>query len=403
MALKYVRPRKETNGSGDSYEDALNTFAGLTWGAHTYLVDGGTLRETITFSASGARLVALNMADRPVVDCEATRASGINLNSTTNCEVAGFAVTGQNAAAVNAAIRVTGSGHHIHHCYTYNNRHGIHLNGSANNRIRHNVVDVGRADDLAQGWGIRLNGSGSTGNDVEFNRVVSTRAVPSLYIVGSVFGHGIELSGAVANRVRYNELSAAMCDQIMLRATADDNLVEGNACYGTGMLDGIDALNSDGNILRLNTVIHPGDVPGHAGPCMAIGDDYGTGVAATNTTVAYNLLWADNRLCMSIRPLGAGFASVGNRLYRTNGEGDAVCNVNEGAGFVATNMAAWLAKGYVTSDTFGDPLVGVRGVPIPGSPLLTGRADGIARRDIRGFQSRKHIGAYGQATLMVQR
>lgn len=403
MAEVWVRPRKETNGSGTSYDDALNTFAGLTWGSNRYLVDGGTLRETIAFGASGAQLVALNLEDPPVVDCEGVRASGINLNSATNCEIAGFTVTGQNAAAVNAAIRVTGSGHYIHHCHTYNNRHGIHLNSAANIRVQHNLVDVGRADDPTQGWGVRLNGAGCTGYDVSWNRFVSTRAVPSLYVVGAMFGVCVELNTAGAGRVRFNTLNGAMCDQIIARGGSVGPVIEGNLAFGTGMLDGIDALNSDAVTLRLNTIIHPGDVPGHAGPCMAIGDDYGTGVASTNVTVAHNLLWANNRLCMSIRPLGAGFASTGNRLYRTNGDGDAVCNVNEGAGFVATNMTAWLAKGYVTEDTYGDPLVGQFGAPLVGSPLLTGRTDGIARRDIRGFQSRRHIGAYGQATLMRQR
>ncbi len=45
------------------------------------------------------------------------------------------------------------------------------------------------------------------------------------------------------------------------------------------------------------------------------------------------------------------------------------------------------------------PMVTTLGVPLPGSPLLTAGADLGHRRDIRGFQSRRHIGAYGAAQL----
>lgn len=52
------------------------------------------------------------------------------------------------------------------------------------------------------------------------------------------------------------------------------------------------------------------------------------------------------------------------------------------------------------SDTVGqDPMITPGGSPLPGSPLLTQGADLGYIRDIRGFQSRKHIGAYGAARL----
>ena len=404
MALKYVRPRKETSGSGNSYDDALNTFAGLTWGSDTYLVDGGTLRETVTFGASGAKVLGLNQQDLPVIDCEGIRPNGVNLNGAASCEVGHIIVLNQQAAAApNAAVRISGSTglHHVHHVRTQNCRYGLYVNNCPGVRLEDNFVDVGRADELAIGYGIRVNGAASIGTRIRRNEVVSTRVTPAQFIDLVAFGVAIEVYGGVDTEVDDNVLHAAMCDQFIARASASNLKIRRNVAFGPGMLDGLDVLDSDTALLELNTVIHSGDVAGHAGPCMAIGDDYGAGVAATNVTVRHNAMWANNRLCMSIRPLGAGFASVGNRLYRTNGDGDAVVNLNEGGGFVATNMAAWLAEAYVTDDTFGELLVNAAGVPLPGSPLLTERTDGVPRRDIRGFQSRRHIGAYGAARLIA--
>jgi len=50
------------------------------------------------------------------------------------------------------------------------------------------------------------------------------------------------------------------------------------------------------------------------------------------------------------------------------------------------------------ASTTVDPQITPEGKPLPGSPLLTGGADLGYVRDIRGLQSRKHIGAYGKAT-----
>jgi hypothetical protein len=50
------------------------------------------------------------------------------------------------------------------------------------------------------------------------------------------------------------------------------------------------------------------------------------------------------------------------------------------------------------SDVTADPRITPDGRPLPGSPLLTGGADLGYVRDIRGLQSRRHIGAYGKAT-----
>lgn len=62
-------------------------------------------------------------------------------------------------------------------------------------------------------------------------------------------------------------------------------------------------------------------------------------------------------------------------------------------------MAAASGHTLHGSSSTDDPLVNAAGVPLAGSPLLTDGADLGYRRDIRGFQSRRHIGAYGAAQL----
>jgi hypothetical protein len=113
MAEVWVRPRKETNGDGSSYENALNTFVGHTYSANIYRVAGGILRETITSGSNDAVFEALDFKDPPIIDCEVTRASGINLNLKLRNQVTGFKIINQKADAPNAAIRVTGSNHSI--------------------------------------------------------------------------------------------------------------------------------------------------------------------------------------------------------------------------------------------------------------------------------------------------
>jgi hypothetical protein len=397
MAMIHVDPRSPTNGAGTA-GDPKNTFAGITWTAgNTYLTYGGTFLETITLGANNVKVIAASKLDPPIVDCTSTLSAGINTNLRVGCEISGFVVKNQNAAAPNAAIRVTGSRHHIHHNTTLNSRHGIHLNSSFSNTIEFNNIDVGRTDDLVQGWGIRLNGAATLGNIVRGNRIICTRATPVMYSGGgAVYGEGIESFGATYNLIIGNILSPAMCDHILLKGTSIGNKVWANYCFGTGMLDGIDVLDSDANSIINNTIIHPGDVPGHAGPCMAIGDNYGSGVASTNTIVRNNILRANNRLCYSIRPLGAGFVVSNDRLYVTGITGDAVANVDEGGGLVATNMATWLAKAYVTDDTYGDPEVALDGT-IPSDSDMLGAGLHVAyMRDCTGkmFYNPPSVGAF---------
>jgi hypothetical protein len=66
---------------------------------------------------------------------------------------------------------------------------------------------------------------------------------------------------------------------------------------------------------------------------------------------------------------------------------------------LATFQAAHSAA---TGNLDTDPQITAAGTPMPGSPLLNQGADLGPRRDIRGFQGRKFIGAYGPARLVAE-
>lgn len=89
----------------------------------------------------------------------------------------------------------------------------------------------------------------------------------------------------------------------------------------------------------------------------------------------------------------------GDARYQIEGNRTAAGTYQVGA-TTYTDIAAFeAAHSYATDNSEGEPMVTAQGVPLPGSPLLTQGVDLGYRRDIRGFQSRRHIGAYGAAQL----
>ena len=75
-----------------------------------------------------------------------------------------------------------------------------------------------------------------------------------------------------------------------------------------------------------------------------------------------------------------------------------------GFGQSYTDIAAFeAAHSYATDNSEGDPMVTAQGVPLPGSPLLTQGVDLGPRRDIRGHQSRRFVGAFGAARMLRAR
>lgn len=104
-------------------------------------------------------------------------------------------------------------------------------------------------------------------------------------------------------------------------------------------------------------------------------------------------------------------------LYVLGGAVTPAAGSIDGNYYEAGSEALWLSAGGVDFATWKStysvdaastasevsPLVTANYAPLPGSPLLTQGVDLGWRRDIRGIQSRRHIGAYGRATMLRAR
>lgn len=393
MALRWVRPRAESNGSGTSYEDALNTFAGLTWGAHHYLVDGGTLRETITFGAgsNGARLFALNPLDPPIVDCEDTRASGIDLNAKVGCTVAGFMVVNQNAAPTNAGIRVSGSGHRVIGNFFRNCRVDIHVNNSAGNLIWGNGTELGNALTLTIAYHVRINGATSTGNRVGGGSIATGAAL--------TYGTGIEVYAGQDNRVERYRITARSIDGILLRAAATGNRVISNGLYGD-LKDCVALENAHGNFVHNNSVRQDGGI-GSTYPCIKLGNDFGAGDPSDENEVRNNMLWSATGLPIVLNQAGPANTFNGDRIWRAAGGTIARLDLFGGATDNFRSFAQWQADGYDADGTNADADWDDQLLLHAGSDLLTAGVDLGYLRDINGRQCRRHVGAYGRAQMLV--
>jgi parallel beta-helix repeat protein len=391
MALRYVNPRAETNGDGLSYETAYNTFAGLTWGAHTYLVYPGTLRETITFGAgsNGAKMLGFDPHDKPVVDCENTRNSGIDLNAKVGCEIARIRVINQNAAPANAGIRVTGSANHVHHNELANCQTGIHVNASSGNKVERNDVDCGNPLTPSIAYGIRVNNVVSENNIVQYNRLFSTA-------VGMTFLTAVQCyQVGTGNRLQYNVVTCPQGDGPSFRFGTSGCYMVGNVVYGQGTLDGLVVEGSSGNFIWNNTVIHVGDIPTHFGPGLKMGDEFGAGTPSANNDIANNVLVSlGPNNCMNLVTIGAGNTFRGNRLWRPSGGG--IINLNTGSGTSLLTFSEWQAAGLSTGDTFSEPMLNSDGRPLLDSTLIGAGVHLGYRTDIEGrqFHNPPTIGAY---------
>ena len=404
MALRYVNPRAASNGSGTSWADALNTFAGLTWGAHRYGVGPGTLAESIVLGANGATVTALDPADMPVIDGASlgTSTSSLNFNSRTGCEVMRLRFVNSLAESPNAAVRVSGtSGNKLHHCDFYNNRAAVQVNSGAH-RIYRNTIDIGHVSVLTIGYGIRLNSASTVGTRVYGNRLVCTSLDGVEFEEGTTFRSGIEAYQATGNFIERNIIAAPYADQILL-IEADDTEVCFNSVGALRMLDGIDVRSSDGVLVRNNTTRHFKSWASHAGPAMFVGDNVGTGVTSTNCTIENNLMWADSNLPLAYKFLGDGNIFRNNMLWRTGGDGDAVVNyqTTQGGAISSRNMGAWLALELDTDSQNIDPQINANGRPLVRSPLMTAGYDLGYLRDIDGRQGRGFVGAHCPAALRV--
>jgi hypothetical protein len=120
------------------------------------------------------------------------------------------------------------------------------------------------------------------------------------------------------------------------------------------------------------------------------------------------LTWGANASCKVRNCLLAAGAQPSMRLpagTANNADWIVAGNCTPGGSFTIgaasyADVAAFeAAHSAAVGNVNADPLITPDGRPLPGSPLLTAGADLGYVRDIRGLQSRGHIGAYGAARL----
>lgn len=335
----YIDMDEPSNGSGSLQNPLNRPFVAAQ---AIYAIKRGSKRPVppITFwpGSDGAEITAYGDADAlPVLDC-AQAIIGVDTRGRTDCVVSFLRVVNQRGTPPFGGIKLTGARHHVHHVETAGCQVGIH-DTSAGSTIELGQVDIGFIGaKLASAWGIRSIGPNPTVRDID-----------CLASAEFDFGTALDVGGSTRPVVTGNRLRARGCDQLMVRR-ADGAVLVDNVVGCPGMLDGIGINDLDGALLDGNLVLHFGDVPGHAGPCLQLGDDYGRGRVATNVTVRRNILMARNNMPLSIKPqLGAGCRFEDNDYWRTGVDaGRQVVNFwNDARGaFEGLTLKEWIARGH---------------------------------------------------------
>jgi hypothetical protein len=369
MATYYIDPSSNTNGDG-TIENPFNTFVGITWGSNnSYLIKAGTtLKETIT-PASGNTMVfssyGAGALDKATIDCENTRADGINLNSRTSCTISNLRFINQNANPTNAALRVTGSKHTIYNCVFEKNRVAIHVNSSFQNRIYDNYIDIGNlaTEGEIASYGIRVNGASSVDNYVIRNTLRSS--------VRTFFISSIQVYNASRCFVGYNDVAVPYADGPGLRSGTTASYLVGNYVHGEHVLDGLIIEGSSGNFVYNNTVIHLGDTPGHFGPAFKMGNEFGAGSPSDNNVIKNNVFVAHINIAFSGNVIGTNNIFSNNCYYRTTetGVSPTIITYNTGSGSTNYTLTAWQALGYDANSLNESPSLYSNGIPKPESPV----------------------------------
>lgn len=344
---------------GDNSNDGLSEltpkagYAGITWAPADYRnCRGTTLYETITVGAAGvgARIYDYGTGALPIIDCAGVRASGVSIDSRARVEVFNLDLRNQNAAAPDGAVRITGSAGgycHVHDCVFWNNRISVHINVSPYNRIEQNTIYCGNASYKTSAHGVRVNGASSVGNRIGLNRIFGSAAHDHVDCI---------LANNAPKTVAWsNDITGTKADAIAFFSGSDGSAAIGNVVHGALLKDGIAVEDSDGVSVLNNTVVHPGDLSGHDGPCLKIGDNFGAGTAPTNCTVKNNILHATNRLPMALDPIGAGTTFSNNCYFKT--DGNVIANLDKSGTLTPLTYASWLLEGLDTDSMNDDPLL----------------------------------------------
>lgn len=181
----------------------------------------------------------------------------------------------------------------------------------------------------------------------------------------------------------------------------EDNVVDAQSHAGLFSLGPFLQTIAGDVIVRNNTVLGVAD-NGLSWSAAIGAQTAGTLAATCSMTIENNLIAGASPVAIRLPTGGqnnARWVARGNRVHGTQ----AVAYFGA-AGFgqeYGTVAAFQAAHSFASGNSEGDPLTTPEGIPLPGSPLLTQGIDLGYLRDIRGFQSRKHIGAYGPARLRI--
>lgn len=383
-------------GGDGSVALPFSTFVGMPLGVHRYMLKRGSVfNETFTFGAgtNGATLTAYGEGPKPVIDCGNVRATGVDLNAKVGCEVHEIRVINQNAGPTNAGIRVSGSGNKVHHNELINCQTSIHINSSAGNLVYENYIDAGNPLTPTIAYGIRINAVGSINNQVFKNEVTSTA-------IGMTFMSGIQVyGGGAGNWVYRNNVHDILADGISFRFGTTGCYMVSNFVGRSKILDALVCEGSSGNFIWNNIGINSGDVIGHFGPALKMGNDFGASSPASLNDIANNLLislGANN--VINLVPIAVNNTFRNNLLWRPSGGN--IVNLSTGGSTAALSFGQWQAAGYSSGEIFGDPLISASYKPFPSSLLLSSGANLGSIRGLSGSRGKRFIGCHAPQMML---
>lgn len=436
MAVWYIDPRISAADESDSFDGGFgsgklrDSWADVTWAvADIYAQARGSvwpfrLAPTATPANEGQRVTicAYGTGARPIIQGHGTANgaaddNGIHMSTRPYYTFRGLHVkaapgttSGRGINALTASA-TTAQHHLIDDCWITNANIGTQLRGAGSKILRTDFETI-REDcaylevaDFETGWCTGrdfANYAGSTGDFMQFagthdhGRVwvhhnkswghtdnpekhhYINKAGTGTFIFEDIECYGLrvgiiaEFPGTIMRRIKTRGqtvrgigISAATCllelsdigdtdGGVQITSSVTDAVLRNNTINvrGTGVFLG----SSSGATLRNNAIT------------AAIGIDRYSGVTLDSDSNAFD-------------PATRFWLDGGTTVYAT--------------------LAAWTAAQSTDANSKYEALLTTSdGRPLPGSPLLTGGADLGYRRDIRGYLSRKHIGAFGAARLV---
>lgn len=393
MAVYHIDTSAAIDGDGTE-SSPFNTTAGRTWGTGNrwrFKCDT-TIREYMNLTGTVSNLVIepYGSGAKPVFDCEGVRATALNTNSKDAITVTGLRFVNQDSSS-SGALSITGStgSRTAQDCEFENCRLAIGISSSVKNIIRRMRIDVGNTNTKSTAYGVRVYGALSADNVLEDLEIFST--------AGLTYGTGIEIAAGTTTTVRRSRITAYSCDGILARGGSTGHLIESVLIAGD-MKDLLAFEDSSSNTVRNVTLWQTGAI-GSTYPCVKLGNDFGAGSPSDNNDFQNCLMYSGGEIPFVISNGGASNTVDYCHILR---EGSTLLMRNDIFGEAANqflSLAQMQSAGYNANGATGAPGVSSVYIPLAGSPLLNGGADLGYLRDIRGHQSRKHIGAYGAARL----